>query len=192
MSTWSWSSVSAWGDRPHPCRVAWNGIATLSQITKAVISLKKEHHSLRGAHNSRNIINTSCKHSLGITCLTHPDLIFFPSLQPNKLKSFISHYSKIFYSLSCSMTLQSCLTFWDLLPERLHVFKCLTISNQGTLIESTFLLWLKPFKQWIYVRSPAAQQLIILTSVGVYLWIRATIPHKSQVCSAQKISLPTG
>lgn len=66
------------------------------------------------------------------------------------------------------------------------------MGNRETLIESTFLLWLKPFKQWIYVRSPAVQQLIILTSIGVCLWIRATIPHKSQVCSAQKITLPTG
>lgn len=81
-----------------------------SSVFKAGTQFQKRHKHLLQTFFRNHLLDSSWPH-------------IFPYLQANKLKSFIIHYSKVFYSLSCPMTLQSCLTFWDLLPERLNVFK---------------------------------------------------------------------
>lgn len=107
----------------------------IASVFESGSQFQKHHKHLQQAFFRNHLLDSSWPH-------------ICPNLQANKLKlkSFLSHYSQIFYDLSCSMNLQSCITFWDLLLEKLNVSKCLTMSNHGSLIQSLFLLWLKSFK----------------------------------------------
>lgn len=119
-------------------------------------SLRHSITAYRQAHSSTPSQGTSPE---AHTCCTeHCELMSHSALWADVFKqtSQVRSPQKLLYQTLCSLSCSMKNLPHILKPvTRETAFKCLTVNSHTRLVESTLLLWLKPFRYWIYVRPSA-------------------------------------